>query len=532
MVNNVLLFIVDALRHDIVADGQQRQRLTPAIDRIVRKGTVLRVIANAATTQFVLPSLLSQTYPLDYGGYDTGIRNRPKSWVELLRDAGYHTYLATSCNQYGLAHGYDRGFDQVRGLYSASGQIRRLALRKLIYVIELFDKGEIDEETLTRTIQEELGELLEKLAADSENQPVLSWGWRRAERHNRWIGRQCLKELELLRTQPKVVINKLRSLTSIYYWSALGRDAPGVVRQWARLVSAVLWQLERLVTHLGIGVNIPKYAAYQFTVEEVLRGLGAVTSRRDKPWLAYIHLMDVHSYFFFRGFVDLARKFRFLPKLLRARRDGLTRRPILHDLALMQVDHQIGRTLDRLEAEGTLDDTLIGVMGDHGKYLAQVDGRPASDVHARTHREHLETGLAICGNQPIPHQTPPLLDSMSVAATLLEALNVEGHESFKGTSAYQGGRAFVISENAGRGSADLERKDLYFTITTNDHKLMTVLNDDELRTLALFDLNADPQEHNNIADDPANHETIGRLIDTIFKERAEIFARRGVKRAA
>ena len=128
---NVLFLVIDALRYDIAANKADRAVLMPNIGKLIERGFVSRVVANSATTQFVLPALLSQTYPLDLGGYDTGIRGRPKSFIELFQDAGYFTHLATSCNQYGLTHDYDRGFESIRGLYSSSGQIRRLILRRL-----------------------------------------------------------------------------------------------------------------------------------------------------------------------------------------------------------------------------------------------------------------------------------------------------------------------------------------------------------------------------------------------------------------
>ncbi len=43
-----------------------------------------RAIANGQTTQFVPPSIFTQTYPLDHGGYNNGIRGRPQSFEEQL----------------------------------------------------------------------------------------------------------------------------------------------------------------------------------------------------------------------------------------------------------------------------------------------------------------------------------------------------------------------------------------------------------------------------------------------------------------
>ena len=44
-----------------------------------------KVITNAQSTQFVLPSIFSLTYPLDYGGYNYGIRDSCR-YVETIRN--------------------------------------------------------------------------------------------------------------------------------------------------------------------------------------------------------------------------------------------------------------------------------------------------------------------------------------------------------------------------------------------------------------------------------------------------------------
>ena len=227
---NVLFLIIDALRYDVVANEADRAVLMPNLGKLFDGGFFSRVVANSATTQFVLPALLSQTYPLDYGGYDSGIRKRPQSFVELLKKAGYFTHLATSCNQYGLTHDYDPGFDSVRGLYSASGQIRRLILRKLEYEISLWKSGEKSQNEVIEVVREELGLLLRKLKSQEVAGPRLPINWRQAEWHNKRISDRCQMEIELLEANPMAVIDKISEMTAANYWAALG-DAPSKLHQ-------------------------------------------------------------------------------------------------------------------------------------------------------------------------------------------------------------------------------------------------------------------------------------------------------------
>ena len=75
---------------------------------------------------------------------------------------------------------------------------------------------------------------------------------------------------------------------------------------------------------------------------------------------------------------------------------------------------------------------------------------------------------------------------MGITATFLEILGVPLDKSYKGQSIFRKGKKFVISENAGTGNADLKRKDLFFAITTNEYKLMLVLNDKDLKVIKFF----------------------------------------------
>ncbi len=82
---NGIFFLIDALRFDAINDEKKRSFLFPNIDKIVGKSSLFKCTANSRATQFVLPSLFTLSYPLDYGGYDNGIRNRPLTVAEFLK---------------------------------------------------------------------------------------------------------------------------------------------------------------------------------------------------------------------------------------------------------------------------------------------------------------------------------------------------------------------------------------------------------------------------------------------------------------
>ena len=113
MRKNAIFLLIDALRFDVVEDIEAARVLTPNIALLIDRGFVVPAIANGPATQFVMPSIFSETYPLDYGGYNNGIRERPASFVECLAEQGYQTHMMGTCGAMGITLSFDRGFDVV-----------------------------------------------------------------------------------------------------------------------------------------------------------------------------------------------------------------------------------------------------------------------------------------------------------------------------------------------------------------------------------------------------------------------------------
>ena len=52
---------------------------------------------------------------MDYGGYENGIRERPKSFIECFKEQGYQTHLFGNLPEIGTSYGdYHRGFDTIK----------------------------------------------------------------------------------------------------------------------------------------------------------------------------------------------------------------------------------------------------------------------------------------------------------------------------------------------------------------------------------------------------------------------------------
>ena len=114
---NVLFVLIDAMRFDQIDNPERRQSLAPTLASLIERGLMVRIVANSHSTKFAMPSLFTQTYPLDHGGYNTGIGTRPRSLVEVLQANGYETIGVVSPDLNGPTENFERGFDHFHVIY-------------------------------------------------------------------------------------------------------------------------------------------------------------------------------------------------------------------------------------------------------------------------------------------------------------------------------------------------------------------------------------------------------------------------------
>ncbi len=206
--------------------------------------------------------------------------------------------------------------------------------------------------------------------------------------------------------------------------------------------------------------------------------------------------------------------------------DGLNepvlRRVMAHYYAsITQLDHQVGRLLDRLRDQGLYDDTLIIFTADHGEYLGfhhlLLKNGPMYDplvkVPLLVKFPTAPSGAGgRAGAPPRPRArrgetSEALVSLVDLAPTILSACGADPL-----TTAPPGlgldltdpdaDRACLFAENRTFGPMAMAR--------TRTHKLLLNGEHDGARD-ALFDLVADPQELDNRIDDPGSAEVLGEL---------------------
>ena len=195
----------------------------------------------------------------------------------------------------------------------------------------------------------------------------------------------------------------------------------------------------------------------------------------------------------------------------------------------MYIDNCLKKLILHLKKENIYHETLILITADHGSDYAESP-RKKLPTGERTYYEHIDIPL-IVSKKIGRNIRKNICDTMGVTATFLDILKVPFDTSYKGQSILRNGKDFIISENAGSGNADLIRKDLYFTITTTEYKLMSCLSGNKLIINKLFNIIKDPYElHNLYANNNCSlYKKIARnLAMKLFLERKNIFKIRGI----
>lgn len=524
---NGLYLLIDSLRYDVVSDVGARRFMFPNLARIIDRGFVRRVVANAQSTQFVTPAIFSQTYPLDHGGYDNGIRLRPQSFAESLQQAGFQTHLLASCNQLGAATGYGRGFDTVRTTSDFRLLLEQRVGRTVQFHVKALRDAKLNVDA--EQVKGDFALFLDGLVDMIEHHDKSLWPTK-LMRINNLVAEGCKAERELLERDPDAVFDKVLGIAPGIYWRFLGERKPGGLRLFRhRALESVKWRTRRWVAGQTLW---PFLSMSHFPVifSDIVAPLCRVIEEsRDDRWFIYMHMMDVHDCRSISRPLHLLGRMRYLPRWIVARLRGHTQRRWLYDTALMYVDGLLGRVLATLERTGQLDETVILATGDHGLYYAESP-RKKPDIGARTHYEDIEVPLILANTKANPVDAG-MTDSMGMTASFLDSLGVPAHESFKGVSIFRGGRPAIVSESCGRGNADIVHRKIYFTVTSPTHKIMATLDGDRLAVERLYDKQADPREQHNIVDDPAQQGVIDQLTEYLRAERAEIFALREAQTA-
>lgn len=131
MIKNVVLITIDSLRADHLSCLGYPKKTTPNLDKLAENGILFtQAFSNAPGTSTSFPSILSSTYPLQYG-FSEYLSHRRVLISEVLKRNGYLTCAIHSNPYLSSYYGYNRGFDIFRDfLFDSYGIQEKIELKR------------------------------------------------------------------------------------------------------------------------------------------------------------------------------------------------------------------------------------------------------------------------------------------------------------------------------------------------------------------------------------------------------------------
>ncbi|HHW08660.1 MAG TPA: sulfatase-like hydrolase/transferase [Firmicutes bacterium] len=200
--------------------------------------------------------------------------------------------------------------------------------------------------------------------------------------------------------------------------------------------------------------------------------------------------------------------------------EALRRHTAEYYAMITHVDAQIGKVLTALERAGRAENTIIVFAGDNGLAL----GRHGLMGKQNLYEHSIHVPFIMCGpGIPQGERRSALCYLLDIYPTLCQLCDLPVPETVEGKS-------LVPVLHVGRDNDSLtSMRDSMFYAFTN---LMRAVRDERwklieyvvrgCRTTQLFDLQNDPDELINLAQDPSGREHVGRLRHLLFCYRDEL----------
>jgi arylsulfatase A-like enzyme len=192
-----------------------------------------------------------------------------------------------------------------------------------------------------------------------------------------------------------------------------------------------------------------------------------------------------------------------------------TRRQLAQYYAMVShLDAQMGRVVETLEATGKKDNTIVVFAGDNGLAVGQHGLFGKQNMYEHSVRVPLVIGGK---NVPPGQRRDAYVYLLDIFPTLCELVNVEIPKTVEGTSLVP---ALHDGRNHVRDTLFAAYRQYQRMVKDDRFKLIEYVVNDR-RTTQLFDLENDPLEMDNLADDVSHIDTVSKLRNVLFQYRDE-----------
>jgi hypothetical protein len=513
---SLLTIVVDGLAQRRLSFDGPYASLIPEIRRTAGRGYMAtNCFSHGAPTEFAIAPLMTSTYPLDCGGYQSDFANRPPSFLAAASTAGMETGLVTKSFLLDKLYGFSSGVAFVKSMYDIQVAWRYLRRAVLYHIRERYEQsGDRDafvarsHAVLTHFLWF-LGDLADRLAADRMR------GDRPNTRHLSYpfidirdrLGQESARldaepESYVLTNVPRIMTETLLEFLDL---------AP--VR---RRVNAALARLDGLCLP-GTGIRFRGYEKNVPTEAALSAMLDWISETAPKPFAAMVHLMDVHDSLYSGNRYFMAPPAAVVQRITPLRQAGISVTP--DDLALAYTDACLEDFFARLERRGILRNCRIIITSDHGVQSHNGETCLSSTAPAGPFKDiYLSVPLIVAGPDIAQRRDDRLQQSLNVAPTVCDLIGASAPDGYKGRSVFadDGAADHVICEHQHRGPCDLEGKPIYMAIRTPDFKFVwkegfSVHDRGPQVHEQLFDLRDDPDENIDVSQDPAHGAVLSRF---------------------
>jgi arylsulfatase A-like enzyme len=181
---------------------------------------------------------------------------------------------------------------------------------------------------------------------------------------------------------------------------------------------------------------------------------------------------------------------KFYERIINAKKIDMREQDIRHIRALYDneiryVDHYFGKLIETLEAKDLMKKTVILLWSDHGEELME---RGAIQHGGSVYEELIHVPLIVyLPGYETPVRRPELVQSIDIAPTILDILDLDPVQDFQGFS--------LFSNKAPKDRYAVIQQIQYDAIRSQTHKLLLDIKNDSVQ---LFDLKADPGETTDV----------------------------------
>jgi len=521
---NIILVTIDSLRLDRIYEITSGINKCPTLTNMIENGIICNnSFSTGCPTQISFPSIFSNSLPLDFNGYDQGIKYRPDVLAETLNNNGYYTVGFNTGTALSSFFHYNRGFNifnEYTTLSSLWYTIRKLYLD---YYTKLWN-----------------GCLIKKPEYYGKIKMVLKWFFHHIKYlnsknnvknifSNDFISKNTHREIiiqledELLKDTGRFIkkYSKHFNITTGRYIKQVceselinffnGSRYSAKSLSIGLMVNSVFNKYD-----LEIKINLDKnsYKTDHLMFDNVNSWLSV---NNIEPYFLWTHCMSVHDKVY-------SNKFALIPSRDKIYDHQDKDSCKFYDYSINIIDKQLGKIVETLKQKKSFSNSVFIITSDHGHNAGAPYRKDAGLGNTPFYEEFLKVPIIIFGAGIEQRKISKLISSVDLFPTIVELARLKNvNEEYMGESVFSdtnNKRNYILAEHLGRGPCDFTNKSVNICVRDELYKL--IWREDKRIQNEFYDLIEDPFEKNNLFNKSAGSKAMIRLNNIAINRCNEI----------